>query len=522
MSFVYIWVFFLFIPLYLFYKTDIKQFDEKKQFQRRLLFTSLALMLLAMARPVITHSINEQKFDAQDFIIALDASYSMQADDIKPSRYEAAKENIKAILQSLPNNRFSIFAFTSNAMLISPPTTDIGISLIALNALNPKYILTKGTSLYALLQTIAKTSYDKKKLIIFTDGGEDHNLQRLVATAKQYNIVPYVVAVGSDKGAVLHDNGKNLEDVKGNLVISRINPILKNFALQSGGKYYELSSNSFSALDELLSDLSNTQNNDEESKIHVLTYTELFWIPLALALIFFFIAVTKIHQLFFLSLLMFSPYEAHSSLLDFYHLDKAQKSYNEKKYKNAAAEFSKLPPSVQSYYNMGVAYYKDKQYKSAIKIFSKIKSKDPKIKQNLYYNMGNCAQRLKKYDRAKIYYQKALGLGFDKQAYENLMNIYGLQEKVDISDMLPPNETDTQTQASKNNNTKKDESKSSSKESKSNQKAAESSNGSASNKGKETQKPLKKNDTINKSQYKLGYKAYELINKGYTNEKHPW
>ena len=522
MSFVYFWVFFLFLPLYLFYKSDIKQFDEKKQLQRKVLFISLFFMLLSLSRPVITHSMNEQKFDAQDFIIALDASYSMQADDIKPNRYEAAKRNIKTILQNLPNNRFSIFAFTSNAMLISPPTTDTAISLIALNTLNPKYILTKGTSLHALLKTVAKTSYEQKKLIIFTDGGDDYNLQRVVKITKQNNIIPYIVAVGSQKGAVLHENGKNLKDAKGNLIISRVNPILKDFAKKSGGKYYALNTDSSAVIKELISDLSQAQEQDEQSNIHVLTYTELFWIPLIIAILLFFIAVTKVHQILFFSIIFFIPYQGHTSILDFYHLHKAKKSYETQHYKEAAAEFSKLPPSIQSYYNLGVSYYKDKQYKSAIQTFSKIKSTDPKIKQKLYYNMGNCAVHLQKYDRAKIYYQKALGLGFDKDAYDNLMHIYKLQEKVDISDMLPPNETDKQTQASKKSNEKKDESKSSAKESKSEQKASQSSSGSASNKGKEQQKPLKKNDTINKSQYKLGYKAYELINKGYTNEKHPW
>ncbi len=32
---------------------------------------------------------------------------------------------------------------------------------------------------------------------------------------------------------------------------------------------------------------------------------------------------------------------------------------------------------------------------------------------------------------------------------------------------------------------------------------------------KKTAKPVS-------SEYKIGYKAYELINKGYTDEKHPW
>jgi Ca-activated chloride channel family protein len=521
MSFVYPWVFFFFIPLTIFYTTDIKKYDKEKQRQRKLLFGAAFFMLLALSRPVITHSLNEQKFDAQNFIIALDASYSMQADDVKPNRYTAAKETIKSLLEAQPNNRFSIFTFTSNALLISPPTTDTAISLIALDALNPKYIMTKGTSLLALLQSVAKTSYEKKKLILFSDGGEEHNLDKLVNFAKEHSIIPYVIAVGSSKGAVLHENGKNLKDDKGNLVISRVNPILKDFAQMSGGKFYALDSSNKNIANAITADLVNN-DSQEDATIEVMSYTELFAIPTFLALILFIIAVTKIQFMLPFVLIIILPYPAHSAMFDFYHLSKAKDSFAQKKYKTAVNEFDKIEPSVQSYYNKGVAYYKDKQYKNAIKTFTQIRTQKPKLKQKLFYNMGNCAVKLQKYDRAKIYYQKALQLGYDKDAYSNLLILQKYKEKVDISDMLPPNETKKQTQASKRNNTKKDESKSNAANSNSNQKVGESSNGSASNKGKQTKKPTKKSNKLNKFQYKIGYKAYELINKGYTNENHPW
>ena len=38
----------------------------------------------------------------------------MQADDLKPTRYEVAKQNIEELLHKLPKDRFSIFAFTTN------------------------------------------------------------------------------------------------------------------------------------------------------------------------------------------------------------------------------------------------------------------------------------------------------------------------------------------------------------------------------------------------------------------------
>jgi Ca-activated chloride channel family protein len=143
--------------------------------------------------------------------------------------------------------------------------------------------------------------------------------------------------------------------------------------------------------------------------------------------------------------------------------------------------------------------------------------------------MGNCATKLQKYERAKIYYQKALALGYDKEAYANLLLVYNIKEKKDISDMLPPTEVKKETQASKKSEAKKDDSKkkkeknnnSQSSDSKAANEAIQSSDGSASSKGKEKKKG-KNSDTINKAKYQIAYKAYELMNEGYTNETHPW
>lgn len=519
----------LLIPLYLFYKQSLKNIHREKKLQRRLFFLSLFFMIVALSRPVISNTLVEQKFDAQDFIIAVDASYSMQAQDLKPTRYAVVKENIYTLLNSFHKDRFSIFAFTSNAMLISPPTTDTQISFLALQTFNPKYILTKGTSLFNLLKAVAKTSYEKKRLIIFSDGGEEHDLDRLVTFTKKNRIIPYVVATSSQKGSILYENSKKLTDENGNLVISRANPILKDFATQSGGKYYALNSSSSSVVEDLIADLSK-EDDDVQSKINILSYTELSTIAIIFALVSFFVAITKIQELFLLVVLFFIPNHADASYVDFYYLDRGYTAFHVHNYKDAAVAFNKVTPSVQSYYNLGVSYYKDKQYKNAIKIFSQIKTTDPKLKQKLFYNMGNCATQLQKYERAKIYYQKALAFGYDKESYENLMLVYNLKEKKDISDMLPPTEIKNQMQASKKTESKKDKEKnqkenkdnSKSSDSKATNEAIKSSNGSASSKGKEKKKTDEKNDTINKAKYKIGYKAYEMINEGFTNEQHPW
>jgi len=522
MTLLYPWVLFFLIPLYLLYRSEIRQIEKTKKRQKNLIYLTLFFTLLALSRPVIIQAPNEQKFDAQDYIIALDASYSMQADDLQPSRYEVAKKNISHIIKSLNKDRFSIFAFTSNAMLLSPPTTDSAISMMALNALEPKYILTKGTSLLSLFTTIAKTSYQQKNLIIFTDGGEDKNLASLVNLCKENSITPYIVATGSSSGTLLKKNDKPILDSNKNLVISKINPLLQPLAKACDGKYYQLDTTKDIA-EKIIADIQK-HNSVIQSTTKVFSYKELFIYPLFLALVSFFVSVTKLHQLFLFIPLLFLPYPAHTaSLFDFYYNHKANQAYKSNQFITAAKEFQKLSPSPQSYYNSAVAYYKAKNYKKSIELFSQIKSTNPKLKQNIFYNLGNCAVALQKYDRAKYYYQNALALGFDKDAYHNLLLLYKheLLKQKDLSHMLRKKSTKKEKIAKKRQTKQKDTSKSAS--AKSNQKASQKNNGSGTNSKKKKQNQemqLVKQQT--KSKYKLGYKAYELINKGYTNEKHPW
>ena len=523
MSLLYPWVLFLLIPLYFLYKSDINLLEKEKKRQKYLLYITLFLTLIALSRPVIMNTPSEQKFDAKDYIIALDASFSMQADDLKPTRYDLAKKSIAHVIKSLNKDRFSIFAFTSNTMLISPPTTDSEISMMALNSLEPKYILTKGTSLLSLFQSIAKISYKQKNLIIFTDGGEDKELNKLVTICKKNSIIPFIVASGSDKGVALTKENKPIIDNNKNLVISKINPLLEPLAKECDGKYYHLSENYENTANEIIADIKN-QNSGIKSTTKVRSYKELFMFPLFLALLSFFASVTKLQQLFIFVPLAFFPYQGHAaSLFDFYHYDQANHAYKSKKFLLAAKEFKKLSPSSRSYYNSATAYYKAKNYKKAITLFLQIKSTNPNIKQNIFYNIANCAVRLKKYNRAKLYYQKALAFGFDKDAFYNLSLLYklGLKDKKNLSDILPKHKREKKEITKQKHNQKKSTSKSGS--SKSNQKASQKTNGSGKNKKKKKENQnLQLTKHKSKSKYKFSYKAYELINKGYTNEKHPW
>ena len=525
MNLLYPFILFFLVPLFFLHKRSKRLEQQDRERQKNLLYMTLLFMLVALSRPVIPNALEEQNVDGKDYIIALDASFSMQANDLLPTRYEVAKENINKIIQGLKRDRFSIFAFTTNTMLISPPTTDSAISMQALDSLEPKYILTKGTSLLELFKTVAKTSYASKEVIIFSDGGEDQNLARLVSLCKTNNIVPFIVATASSSGSTLIKEDKLILDDKKNLVISRENPLLKPLASECGGEYYQLQSNR-DISQTIMKDLKN-RGNDIRIKTQIRSYKELFYIPLFFAFVTFFLAVTKLHQLSIFIPLLLLPHPSDASILfDFYHNAKAESTYEHQDFLYSAKEFQSLSPSVESYYNIGVAYYRAKAYKQAMQYFSQIKTPNRVLKQKLFYNMGNVAIKLKRYRLAITYYKKSLALGDDKDALFNLSLLYKLapKEQEDISKMLAHKKRKKKKEEGKKQEKSKESKQTKKSSSGANQKASQKSAGSGSNK----KRKKKENENLqlvkkrNKSKYKLGYHAYELINKGYTNETHPW
>jgi Ca-activated chloride channel family protein len=490
--------------------------------QNRVLLVVLILTLFALSHPVITNELSKEKFIAHEYILAIDVSYSMMAKDIKPNRYKIAKQNIIKLLKNNTKDMFSIFAFTSNPLLISPPTTDHNIAISALDALTPEYILTKGTSLLELLKTIAKLQQKNKSLILFSDGGDEKNIDALLHTASTNNITINIVATASQRGSILEKNNHNIKDKNGHLVVSRINPILKDLAYKTGGFYIKLDEKNKDITTQIQTKLTKQKLDAQKLDADIISYTELYPIPLFFAFILLLLSLTKFEKYipFLIIYLIFYPdLKIYASTFDFYHNKVAKEAYKNKNFTLAIEEFKKLSPSKYSYISIANSYYKNKEYKNALFYYSKIKTKDKKIKSIVLYNMANSAVMLKKYNRAKKLYKNSLILYYSKEAYENLINIIKIMPKIDVADMLPHIDDKKVKNITKNNQTKKDDKQNSSK-SNSKKNTTNASNGAGGDKKvKNKNISLNKND---KNRYKMGYNAYELINKGYIDEKRPW
>ena len=510
MSFLYPIFLWLLIPLFFLFSKREKSIIISTH------LVILVLLLLALSRPVIEHGLKENIVESKNVIIALDASYSMRATDIQPNRYDFAKETIKIFLKNNPKTTITLIAFTQNPLLLSPPTSDHQLIMVALETLNPDYILTKGTSLENLFNKVASLNSPNKNLLLISDGGEESNSIKLKEQLDNAQINLTVLALGTVRGtSIKTKKGRLLKDKEGHLVISAINPMLKELT----DNYIQASSSPQATAKDLESSLNIVKK--EQLKKWQQSYQEFYQIPLFLALLLFFTVHTKFIKYLVVLLALFGL-SAHASVLDNYHLSQAYKSYQAKEYKACQQHLKEIEnPSLESVTILANSNYKLKEYRTAIKLYKSIRSSSAKTKQNLYYNIANAYAKLNDYNKAKAYYTKALQLGDDKQSRYNLELIM-FKKNPKKSDLGIANPKSQSSQSSKSENQKDSDKKSENKPSS----ASGSSTAGTESQKKATKKEEKKQLILDSKQEKqqqpLSSKVYELINKGYIYETKPW
>ena len=495
--------------------------SKKRSLQAIIHTVVLGLIIVSLARPVIKEGVKESRIQARDIIIALDVSYSMRAKDIQPSRYAFAKSTIEALLTRYPQDNIMLIAFTSNPLLLSPPTTDHTLILTALKSLNPEYILTKGTSLKKLFAKLKKMHSANKDFILITDGGEAHNTEALAAQVKEAQTRLSILALGTVSGSTIENpDGSLVKDKEDHLIVSRINPMLKSLADAVQGNYVTPSS-SPEATAETLHKLLEAETRDSQEiskKQH--TYTELYQLPLLLALLLFLLLHTRASK-YLLILFAFAGIQAEASVWDGYYLHKAYNAYAAHDFNTSKSTLRSVQTvSLQSRLLEANTYYRLGAYKKAITRYQSIRSTSPRIKQMLFYNTANAYALLKEYDKAKMYYTKALQLGADTDTLHNLKLVVLLEQKakagLGIAHPKSQNSDASKSKSEESNDEKKgrDEDQPSSGSGTGGESKEEKS-------GKKEKHRLKLDKDAEEVQ-PLSSKVYELINKGYIRETHPW
>lgn len=215
-----------------------------------LFVTGLALLGLSLARPRWGEKLQIYKGRGIDIVICLDASKSMFAQDIKPSRLERAKSDIAYLLDNLSTHRVGITAFAGEAYVMCPLTADVDAAKLFLDIIDPNAMPRPGTGLGRAIE-VSASLFDPgedayKALILVTDGDNlEGDPMPAVDAARNQGIRIFTVGMGSLEGATIPDADRTTgsitykKDREQKIVISRLaDRLLLLIAKAANGRYY--------------------------------------------------------------------------------------------------------------------------------------------------------------------------------------------------------------------------------------------------------------------------------------------
>lgn len=196
-----------------------------------LIFLGIIAMILAAARPQAVILL-PQRVDA--VMLVLDTSGSMRADDVSPSRIEAAKAAIRRFIEKQPASmKVGIVSVAATAVVTQMPTTDREALFTSLDGIDLQRGSALGAGIAVALAAVlppgsiplqeilngeykeppatqtAATTRDNMAIVMLSDGAgnmepDAHTMAKLAA---HHGVRIYTVGIGTPQGAILRAQG---------------------------------------------------------------------------------------------------------------------------------------------------------------------------------------------------------------------------------------------------------------------------------------------------------------------------
>ncbi len=224
-----------------------------------LFFIGVIVLLFALSRPAAVLMLPSQEGTV---ILAMDISGSMLAEDLIPTRLDAAKEAARAFIEKQPPDvKVGVVAFSGVASLVQPPTKNREAVQATIDRLKPQEATALGlgilTSLDAVFEdtggilelnpddplgllvpapaspTVPAGSYASAFVILLTDGESNSGPAPLdvIENAASRGVRIYTVGVGSPEGTTLKLAGRYAR-------VELDEATLRNIAETTGGQYF--------------------------------------------------------------------------------------------------------------------------------------------------------------------------------------------------------------------------------------------------------------------------------------------
>ena len=235
---------------------------------------ALTALIIALARPQLSHKEEKVEAEAVDIILTMDLSVSMLSKDFQPDRLEVSKAVAIDFVKKRPYDRFGVVGFSGEAMTVNPLTSDHEVVVKNLAGLRCG-ILEHGTAIGMGLATAVnriKDSKAKSKVIILLSDGVNNsgyiNPMTAAEMARSLGIKVYTIAVGTEGEALTPIS--QTSDGRFMFGLARVEideALLKSIAENTGGRFYRATNEL--ALQRVYEDIDKL----EKTKIEVTSYT---------------------------------------------------------------------------------------------------------------------------------------------------------------------------------------------------------------------------------------------------------
>jgi len=266
----------------------------RQRLDAALLALSTAFLFVALARPLFFARNELSELQGLPYIIAIDASRSMLATDVKPSRWVATTNALDRFIAEAGNDRVGIISFSGVAYLNAPLSFDMTAIRTTVRYLDPDLMNDAGSSLASAVERAGRyfvSNNIPQRIVILVSDGEDLD-GNLIPTARRWareGLKVCAIGVGTTTGAKVPMNRWSpaagaARNTFGQEVVSRLNESnLQRLAAATGGRYYRLGEKGEglqSLRQEFLKPLAETAARED-----LQNYREMFQVPLALSIL---------------------------------------------------------------------------------------------------------------------------------------------------------------------------------------------------------------------------------------------
>jgi Ca-activated chloride channel family protein len=194
----------------------------------------------AMARPSVD---KKEPLERATVMLAIDVSLSMEADDVAPTRIEAAQEAAKAFVNQLPlTYNLGLVSFAKSANVLVSPTKDRAAVVAAIDGLTLAEATATGEAVFTSLDAIRTVPADgadgapPARIVLLSDGyrTSGRSIEDAAAAASSANVPVSTIAFGTDTGVV---------DIRGQMQRVPVDRLsLQQLAKTTKGFFYEAAS----------------------------------------------------------------------------------------------------------------------------------------------------------------------------------------------------------------------------------------------------------------------------------------